>query len=171
MPPEIRLLALDVDGVMTDGKLTYSSTGAEHKSFNVKDGLGISLAIRAGVQIAVITARESMMVRRRVEELGIQHLFESAKTKLPVLEKLAADLGIPMSHVGYMGDDLPDIPVLRAVGFSACPADAADVVKAAVVWVASRSGGQGAVREMLEYLMPEAFSLATFESAHPPTAQ
>lgn len=171
MPPEIKLLALDVDGVMTDGKLTYSSTGAEHKSFNVKDGLGISLAIRAGVQIAVITARESVMVRRRVEELGIQHLFESAKTKLPVLQQLAAQLDIPMSHVGYMGDDLPDIPVLRAVGFSACPADAADAVKSAVVWVASRSGGQGAVREMLEYLMPEAFSLAVFDPAHPATAQ
>ncbi len=159
MPPQLKLLVLDVDGVLTDGKITYASSGEELKSFNVKDGLGISLAIRAGLQIAIITARASDMVRRRVKELGIQHLFESAKTKLPVLEQLTAALGLSLDEVGYMGDDLPDLPALRAVGFSACPADAAQQLKAEVQWVSQYPGGEGAVRELLEYLMPQAFSL------------
>lgn len=156
--PGIKLVALDVDGVLTDGMLTYSTTGAEHKRFNVKDGLGLSLVSGAGVPIAIITARSSVIVERRAAELGIAHVFQDCKNKLPELQRLCDQLGVTLAETAYMGDDLPDLPVLKAVGFSACPADAALVVRETCRWVSGYNGGQGAVRELLETLFPQLFA-------------
>lgn len=149
----IRLVVMDVDGVLTDGKISYTSAGDEIKSFNVKDGLGISLGIRHGLQFGIITARESVMVTRRAEELGIQHLIQKTKTKLPALQQLVSDLGLGFDQVAYVGDDLPDIPCMEQVGFAACPADAAREVLAMAHFVSRHNGGSGAVREILELIL------------------
>lgn len=149
----IRLVVMDVDGVLTDGKISYTSAGDEIKSFNVKDGLGISLGIKNGLRFGIITARESVMVTRRAEELGIQHLIQKTRTKLPALEKLMAELGLTTEQVAYLGDDLPDLPCMETVGFSACPADAAREVLASAHFVSRFRGGEGAVREILEFIL------------------
>jgi 3-deoxy-D-manno-octulosonate 8-phosphate phosphatase (KDO 8-P phosphatase) len=149
----VRLIVMDVDGVLTDGRITYGSDDVELKSFNVKDGLGISLAVREGYQLGIITARESAMVARRAAELGIQHLVQKTRTKRPAFEQLAADLGLSLSHVAYIGDDLPDIPCLEIAGLPACPADAATEVKAACALVSNHQGGAGAVREIIEFIL------------------
>ncbi|WP_373532207.1 KdsC family phosphatase [Vampirovibrio sp.] len=161
----IRLVVLDVDGVLTDGKITYTSAGDEIKSFNVKDGLGISLGIKNGLQFAIITARESVMVTRRAEELGIQHLIQKMKTKLPALQKLVAELDLTLEQVLYVGDDLPDIPCIEAVGFSACPADAAREVLAMAHFVSRYPGGHGAVREILELVLDSQCPVAEAEAS------
>lgn len=150
---QVRLVVLDVDGVLTDGKISYTSAGDEIKSFNVKDGLGISLGIKKGLQFGIITARESVMVARRAEELGIQHFIQKMKTKLPALEKLVAELSLTLEQVAYVGDDLPDIPCMEKVGFSACPSDAAREVLGLSHFVSRFSGGNGAVREILELIL------------------
>lgn len=149
----IRLVVMDVDGVLTDGKISYTSAGDEIKSFNVKDGLGISLGIKNGLQFGIITARESVMVTRRAEELGIQHLIQKTKTKLPALQQLLSELGLTFAQVAYLGDDLPDIPCMEQVGFAACPADAAREVLAMAHFVSRYNGGSGAVREILELIL------------------
>lgn len=150
---QIQLVIMDVDGVLTDGKISYTSAGDEIKSFNVKDGLGISLGVRNGLSFGIITARESVMVTRRAEELGIQHLIQKTRTKLPALEKLVSELGLSMAQVAYLGDDLPDLPCMEVVGFSACPADAAREVLAMANFKSRYNGGSGAVREILEFIL------------------
>jgi len=149
----IQLVVLDVDGVMTDGKITYTSDGQEIKSFNVKDGLGISLGVRAGLHFGIITARQSSIVERRAEELGIQHVKQLTKNKLPAFENLAEDLGLTMAQVAYIGDDLPDLPPMRRAGFACCPADAATEVREAAHFVSRHTGGNGAIREILELIL------------------
>ncbi len=149
----IRLVVLDVDGVLTDGKITYTSAGEEIKAFNVKDGLGISSAVRAGLQLAIITARESVMVTRRASELGIQHVIQNTRTKLPALEALVAELGLAWHEVAYVGDDLPDIPCMQACGLACCPADAAREVLDMAELVSNRNGGEGALREILDFVL------------------
>ena len=148
----IKMVVLDVDGVMTDGKITYTASGDEIKAFNVKDGLGISKAIRDGLEIGIITARESAIVTRRAAELGIIYVKQNTKTKLPALEALRDELKLGWHQVAYMGDDLPDIPCLEAVGLSACPADAAREVLGICDLVSTKKGGEGAVRDFLEFL-------------------
>ncbi|MEL0152331.1 MAG: HAD hydrolase family protein, partial [Halieaceae bacterium] len=120
----ITLLVLDVDGVMSDGKVTYTSDGAELKSFNIKDGVGIKCIQKAGVQTAIITGRVSPMVARRASELGIHHLIQGREDKLAALKELITSLSIELKNVAYMGDDLPDIEAITSVGIGACPADA-----------------------------------------------
>jgi 3-deoxy-D-manno-octulosonate 8-phosphate phosphatase (KDO 8-P phosphatase) len=149
----IKLVVMDVDGVLTRGEITYTATGDEIKAFNVKDGLGISKAAREGLQLGIITARESAMVARRAQELGIQHVVQLMKTKLPALEKLSASLNIPMEQILYIGDDLPDIPALEAAGLSACPADAAPAVRSVCTLISNFGGGNGAIREILEFIL------------------
>lgn len=150
---QIRLIALDVDGVLTRGDIIYTSGGEEIKVFNAKDGLGISLAIRNNLPIALITARESTIVTRRAEELCIPYVRQGAKNKLAALEALLAELSISPEHVAYMGDDLPDIPALKAVGLACCPQDAVDAVKEACTWISTKNGGCGAVRELIDLLV------------------
>lgn len=149
----IRLIVMDVDGVLTDGRITYTSDGQELKSFNVKDGLGFTLAVRQGYQLAVITARESTMVQRRMQELEVQHIIQNTKTKRPRLEQLIADLKLTPEQVIYIGDDLPDLPCMELAGLAACPADAARDVKEAADLVSNHRGGDGAVREIIEFLL------------------
>jgi 3-deoxy-D-manno-octulosonate 8-phosphate phosphatase (KDO 8-P phosphatase) len=153
---------MDVDGVLTDGKIVYDSTGAEWKAFNVKDGLGISMALRAGLELGVITARKSPMVERRAHELGIRHLFQETKAKLPAFEVLMGNLGLKAEQVAYIGDDLPDLPPLRAAGLACCPADAARTVREACHLVSDYRGGDGAVRDILEFILESQGLLSQF---------
>jgi len=149
----IKLIVLDVDGVLTDGKIIYDSNGREYKSFNVKDGYGIKKAIERGIEVAVISGRRSVAVEKRCKELGVGWIFQSVEDKLSVLEKLLEELDLQLEEVAAMGDDVPDIEVLKRVGFSGAPADAVKEVKNIVNFISSRKGGEGAVREFIDYIL------------------
>lgn len=150
---KIKLVILDVDGTLTDGGIYYDSHGNEMKRFDVKDGLGIKVALEAGIQFAIITGRESSMVLRRAKELGIQHVMTGKQKKYPVYIELLDKLKLSADEVGYIGDDLNDVPVMNEVGYCACPNDAAEHVKKICDFVAEKNGGYGAVRECIEYLV------------------
>ena len=150
---DIRLLVMDVDGVMTDGKITYSSDGQELKSFNIKDGLGIKRAQASGIETAIITGRTSPMVERRARELGIAHLVQGREDKLAALSDLVGQLNLSLDQVAYIGDDLPDLTAIESVKLGACPADAATEVKSKANWVSTREGGDGCVRELCDLLV------------------
>lgn len=152
----IRLFAMDVDGVLTNGDIIYPLHGEEIKVFNVKDGHGLALLSHKGLNLAFITGRNSPITQRRADELGVQHVFQGVKTKLPVLQGLVADLGIGLDQVAYMGDDTPDLSILEAVGLSTCPSDAVDAVRDVCHWVSDYPGGRGAVRELADLLMAHA---------------
>lgn len=149
----IKLIVMDVDGVLTDGKLLIGPNRAEYKSFHVKDGMGISLARFFGLKIAWITGRYSEAVHQRADELKIDYLFEGITHKLVPLKKIAEELHLEMNEIFYIGDDMNDLPVIRVVGYSAAPNDAVEVVKNEVDFVCSRSGGGGAVREAIDILL------------------
>lgn len=151
----IKLMVLDVDGVLTDGKLLIGSNGNEYKSFNVKDGMGISLAKYSGIIFAIITGRKSEAVRIRAKELGIEYLFQGISDKMEVLNDLIKELGLSKEEVCYMGDDLNDLPIIKEVGLSFAPSDAIDYVKSTVTRVTTATGGNGAVREMIESVLKE----------------
>jgi 3-deoxy-D-manno-octulosonate 8-phosphate phosphatase (KDO 8-P phosphatase) len=154
----IRLVVLDVDGVMTDGGIYLGATDSgeriEFKRYEITDGLGIRLIREAGIEVAIVTGRESASVRLRAEELGITecHQDRSAK-KLPVASKLVQRLGLEWAAVAFLGDDLPDIPVLRLAGLPAAVANAVPEVRAIARWTSVRPGGSGAVREFAEALL------------------
>lgn len=151
----IKLLVMDVDGVMTDGKVTYSSDGNELKSFNIKDGVGIKRVQQAGIQTAIITGRVSLMVERRATELGINHLVQGREDKLTALRELLGTLQIELRNVAYMGDDLPDVDAIVSCGLGACPANAARDVLSKADWIASRNGGEGCVRELCDHILDD----------------
>ncbi len=161
----IRLLALDVDGVLTDGRITYSNSGEELKSFNIKDGLGIKLAQKAGIEVAIITGRSSPMVERRAAELGITTIIQGREDKLVALRELCAARALTLDACAYMGDDLPDLGAIRAAGIGLTVADASVPVLDAADWQASRNGGAGAVREACEALLEARGQRAELESA------
>lgn len=150
---DIRLLVMDVDGVMTDGKVTYTSDGQELKSFNIKDGLGIKRANASGIETAIITARTSPMVERRVLELSITHLIQGREDKLTALSDLLNQMNLSLDQVAYIGDDLTDLTAIESVKLGACPADAAIEVRSKADWVSSRAGGDGCVRELCDLLV------------------
>jgi len=150
---KIKLLLLDVDGVLTDGRILYGSQGLEMKGFDVKDGHGLKLVQRAGIAVGIITGRESDIVSRRAEELGVAYLYQGAKDKLIPYVEVLETAGLKDDEVAYVGDDLVDLPILQRVGFSATVSDALEEVKARVDYVASRPGGRGAVREICDYLL------------------
>ena len=150
---KIKLLALDVDGVLTDGSLYIGGEGEICKSFNAKDGLGISCALRNGVQVAIITGRRSAIIHRRAEELGITLLREGVNDKYAELQQLAQELEMERNAIAYMGDDLNDLPAFQAAGVAFAPADAVPEVAAAADFVMQRRGGAGAVREAIEMLL------------------
>lgn len=150
---DIRLIVLDVDGVLTDGKIIYDSAGQEIKCFHARDGLGISLGVRNGLQFAVITARQSPIMVRRAAELDIAHLRQGARTKLPVFDELARDLSLSFQQIAYIGDDLPDLPPMKKAGLACCPADAAKEIREISHLVSNHPGGQGAVREILDFIL------------------
>jgi 3-deoxy-D-manno-octulosonate 8-phosphate phosphatase (KDO 8-P phosphatase) len=151
----IRLLVLDVDGVLTDGMLHFTADGEQLKTFSVRDGLGMVLLRRAGIEIAIITARSSDAVAARCRDLGIRDelVVRGAGDKSAALDELIADLDLDDGEIAAMGDDLPDLPMLRRAGFAFCPADAAPEVVAMCDHVCGRSGGRGAVREAAEILL------------------
>ncbi len=152
---KIRLLLLDVDGVMTDGRIVYDNNGVETKAFDVKDGHGLKMLQRTGVRVGIITGRQSEVARLRAAELGIDILYQGAKDKLIPYREILESLGLSDQQVAYVGDDLVDLPILRLVGFSATVADAVPEVKPLVHYVASKPGGRGAVREICDLLLKE----------------
>lgn len=151
---QIKLLVLDVDGVLTDGSLFISDNGHEVlKVFDSLDGHGIKLLLSVGIQIAIITGRNSTMVSNRAKELGITHTYMAVKNKWDTLSTLIQELKIPLHLVAAVGDDWPDLTILPKVGFAACPAQAHDEVKKRVHYISSRSGGMGAVREICDLIL------------------
>ncbi|WP_304543728.1 KdsC family phosphatase [Sulfurimonas microaerophilic] len=151
----IKLLVLDVDGCLTDGKIIYSSDGVESKNFNVKDGLAITSWIRMGGQVAIITGRNSTIVERRAKELGIQHLFQGVKDKATLLKELLEELKLQSFEVAAVGDDFNDYEMLNFVGRSFTPNDAPKDIQALVDVVLSRKGGDAAVREMIDMIIEQ----------------
>ena len=149
----VKLLALDVDGVLTDGGLYYSNSGEELKKFNVKDGQGIKLVMQSGVKVAIISANNSTATLHRAKKLGIERVFVGIENKLATLEKICQELNLSLDRVAYVGDDLNDLPVLQAVG---CPITVADAIpenKASAVYVTELKGGRGCVREICNLLL------------------
>jgi 3-deoxy-D-manno-octulosonate 8-phosphate phosphatase (KDO 8-P phosphatase) len=149
----IELLVLDVDGVLTDGRLIIHSDGTESKGFHTLDGHGIRMWQRAGLQVAVLSGRHSAATQRRAEELQIPHVLQDCHFKLPALEGLLQELNLSAENVAYVGDDLPDLPVMRHVGFAVAVASAVDEVKEHADYVTVRPGGRGAVREVIEHIL------------------
>jgi 3-deoxy-D-manno-octulosonate 8-phosphate phosphatase (KDO 8-P phosphatase) len=148
----IKLLVLDVDGILTDGRMLYSTDG-ELMAFHILDGHGIKLALRCGLSLAIISGRESVMVARRARELGVQEVHQRVLDKLPVFETLLQRKGLTAAQVAYMGDDLPDLPLLRRAGLAITAPGAVDEVRAAAHYITRRGGGEGAVREVIELLL------------------
>lgn len=149
----IRLLLMDVDGVMTDGRIIFDSNGIESKFFNVKDGHGIKMVQRSGIEVGIISGRESQVVRNRAEELGISHVYLKAHDKLVPYREILSTTGLVDRQVAYIGDDIIDIPILRRVGFAAAPADAIADVFPYVHLITKNGGGWGAVREVCDLLL------------------
>lgn len=150
---QVRLLVLDVDGVLTNGAIHMSAQGEAFKAFHIHDGLGLNMLRRAGVEVALLTARRSEIVLRRAEELKLQHVLQGRDPKWPALEELLQQLQLQPEHVAYMGDDLLDLPVLRRVGLAATVADGHPWVAQHCHWQTRRNGGRGAVREFCELIL------------------
>ncbi len=148
----VKLLLLDVDGVLTAGEIILGAED-EYKAFNVKDGLGITLARRAGLKVGIITGRTSTSVSRRAAELKLDFLVQGVFDKVPELEQLLVAAAVTPQEVCYMGDDLLDLPLFNRVGFPTAPADARPEVKQAAAWVSRAPGGRGAVRELVEKIL------------------
>jgi 3-deoxy-D-manno-octulosonate 8-phosphate phosphatase (KDO 8-P phosphatase) len=149
----IQLLLLDVDGVLTDGGIIYDGSGLETKCFNVRDGHGIKMLQRHGIEIGIITGRTSIVVDIRAKELGIDLVYQGALKKLECYEDVKRKTGLADSQIAYMGDDIIDVPVLRRVGFSAVPGDGLPEVQNVAHYVTSCGGGRGAVREVCDLIL------------------
>ncbi|MBI5559387.1 MAG: HAD-IIIA family hydrolase [Deltaproteobacteria bacterium] len=150
---EVKLLLLDVDGVLTDGSIAYTDEGSEIKTFHVRDGFGMNLLRQAGVEIGLITARSSKALERRVRDLNLTHVYQGKRQKVEVFAQLIKELQLAPAQVAYMGDDWLDLPLLARVGFSATVADSAPEVREIVDYVARRPGGRGAVREICDLII------------------
>lgn len=156
MAHSIRLLVLDVDGVLTDGRLHYGATGEALKVFHVRDGHGIKALLAAGIEIAIVSGRSSAAVEARALELGIRRVHQGVHEKLPIVTAIATELGIPLASVACVGDDTPDVPVMQAVGIAYAVADAHDDALHAAHRVTRLPGGRGAVREVCDALLAHA---------------
>ena len=149
----IRVAVFDVDGVMTDGRIYLGESGEEMKAFNVADGYGLRMLIEAGIEVAILSGRRARCVERRAAELGIRHVVQGAGEKLPAFVRLLGELRLAAEHAAYMGDDLPDLPVLQACGLALTVPDAPLTVRRTAQHVVSRRGGEGAVRDACELLL------------------
>jgi 3-deoxy-D-manno-octulosonate 8-phosphate phosphatase (KDO 8-P phosphatase) len=149
----IRLLVLDVDGVLTDGRVVYLAGGGEALAFDIQDGQGVKLGLKAGLGVALVTGRRSEMLARRAAELGVADLFQGVDDKRAVFDELLQVRGLEPGDVAWMGDDLPDLPALRRAGLAVSVPGAAEAVLAAAHYVTRRAGGRGAVRELIELLL------------------
>lgn len=149
----VRLLALDVDGVLTDGRLHFDADGRESKVFHVRDGHGIKEVLRAGIAVAVISGRRSHAVETRMDELGVHYVRQGVNDKLGALHDIANELQIPLAAVACVGDDTLDLPIMAAVGLAIAVADAHPAVCTAAGWCTELPGGRGAVREVCDLLL------------------
>ncbi|MBP3820464.1 HAD hydrolase family protein [bacterium] len=154
---KIKLMVFDVDGVMTDGSITYDENGVEYKTFNAKDGHGLAKMIKSGIMTAVITGRRNGTVDRRSQDLHFTEVYQGVKNKLPILEAIMQKYELSFDEVSYMGDDEPDIAILEHVGISACPADAVKRVKNICNFISEKDGGHGAVRELCDLVYDAQF--------------
>ncbi|WP_438952257.1 KdsC family phosphatase [Porticoccus sp.] len=150
---QIRLLLLDVDGVLTNGNLYYGNNGEELKSFNIQDGLGIKLLQRQGIRVGIITGRSSALVARRAGELGIDLIVQGREDKMQALEEMLAAHPYQMNEIAFLGDDLPDLAVIRRVGLGVAVANARPIIAEHALWQTSACGGAGAVRELAEMIL------------------
>jgi 3-deoxy-D-manno-octulosonate 8-phosphate phosphatase (KDO 8-P phosphatase) len=149
----IKLLAMDVDGVLTDGTITIGSDGTEFKTFNLLDGHGIKMWRRAGLKTALISGRESAVTKQRAKEMEIDFVYQPCQKKLEGFEKLLADSKLEPKNIAYIGDDVLDIPLVKRAGFGIAVANAVDELKSCAHYITSRNGGNGAVREVVEYIL------------------
>ncbi len=151
----IKLVVLDVDGTMTDGKIYIDNFGNESKSFNVKDGMAISQAIKQNIEVAIITGRSSKIVEIRASELGIFEVHQSVNDKVKKIKEISTRINISLSEICFIGDDINDLMAMQLVGYSACPRDAAQIVRSQVDYISQYNGGEGAVREIIEKILTE----------------
>ena len=150
---DVRVVFLDVDGVLTDGGLFFSAEGESLKRFNTLDGHGLKMLQKAGIMPAVVTGRDSAPLRLRLKQLGIEHARYGTEDKVPAAESILAELGLSWAQAAAMGDDWPDLPMLRRGCFAAAPANAHEEVLQAVDWVSRKHGGEGAVRQLCDLLL------------------
>jgi 3-deoxy-D-manno-octulosonate 8-phosphate phosphatase (KDO 8-P phosphatase) len=149
----IKIFATDVDGVLTDGGMYYAESGNEWKKFNTRDGMGIKLLQKAGIITAIVTQERTKLVARRAEKLTIPELHQGVMDKLSLVREMAIRYGLTLSQVAYIGDDINDLETLKAVGFSATPADGMPQVAAVVDYICRKKGGEGAVREIIDMIL------------------
>ncbi|TRW91346.1 3-deoxy-manno-octulosonate-8-phosphatase KdsC [Candidatus Methylobacter oryzae] len=150
---KLKLLILDVDGVLTDGKLFFDSEGNEYKSFHARDGHGIKLLRQTGVEVAVISGRKSTSVALRMKSLGIEHVYQGHENKVAAFNEIIGKIGVTHEQVAHVGDDLLDLPIMIRVGLAIAVNDANFAVKQRADWCTTLSGGQGAVREVCDFIM------------------
>jgi len=158
---QIKLLICDVDGVLSDGKVYYSNQGDEIKTFNIKDGLGIKQLINNGIEVAIITGRESKIVARRARELGIRFIYQGKSDKKLAYQEIISQLDIQKNQVAHVGDDLPDLPLMKQSGLGICVADGHEYVRQNADWVTNSCGGQGVIREISDQLLLSQGKLGT----------
>jgi 3-deoxy-D-manno-octulosonate 8-phosphate phosphatase (KDO 8-P phosphatase) len=149
----IKIFVMDVDGILTDGKLYFSDNGIESKAFNILDGMGIRMLQKAGIKTAIITGRKTQLVEQRANDLNIDYLIQGCKDKLNALQEILQKEGLPFETAAYIGDDLPDLPAICAVGLGMSVPNACNFVKLHADWISELSGGRGAVREACEFIL------------------
>jgi 3-deoxy-D-manno-octulosonate 8-phosphate phosphatase (KDO 8-P phosphatase) len=150
---DIKVAIFDVDGVLTDGKIYFSNTGIEFKAFHSHDGLGIKMLLKAGIEVAIITARTSELVKKRMDELGVRHVFQGQENKLESYAALKKCLNVLDHQIAYTGDDLNDVGPIKRCGLGIAVANAAPFVHQHAHWCTTREGGAGAVREVCEFIL------------------
>lgn len=150
---QIRLIVFDVDGVFTDGRIILGEDGREMRCFDVKDGTGIRLLLLNDIQVAIISARDSSVVAKRMEDLGVKHIFQGCMDKRAVVDALLVELDLDSNQVAYMGDDIIDLPAMSGVGLALAPADATEAVRQCADFVMPEVGGRGAVRHACEIIL------------------
>ncbi len=150
---KIKLLILDCDGVLTDGKIIYNDKRIETRNFSAKDGLGIKMLMFAGIEVAVISGKQSDALTKRCEDLGIKYVYQKVRNKLKVARNLINELKLDWENIAFMGDDWNDFPVIKEVNVSAAPIDVLEDFKEKVDFVSKRKGGEGAVREFIEHIL------------------
>jgi len=150
---KIKLVIFDVDGVLTDGSLFFGDDGQEYKAFYSRDGLGIKLLQRTGVEVGIITARDSQLVNHRMENLGIEHLYQGRLDKITAFKEMIAKLNVSPEETAYAGDDVVDLPVMKKVGLAIAVQDAHPFVKKHAHWITEHNGGRGAARDICELIM------------------
>ena len=162
----IKLVLLDVDGVLTDGRLYYGNSGEELKAFDIQDGLGIKLLQKGGVKVGIITGRRSALLQRRAEELAISPLVQGREDKWLALNEMMENLGVSLEEIAFVGDDLPDLAVIKRVGLGITPANGSLIVASQADWQTKNSGGDGAVREVAELILSAQDKLESILAAY-----